>query len=241
MANLTTISLPTVLELSYNSGQEITYQLGYNQENQMVSLSIERRSDGDTTHVKANFNYASDGKLSEVTGTSGTDPFQMDFSYRTNNTIQSIDYSVGGEEIDLDLLYEETQNSYLIVFNASDLPLSFNFDEQNRLTVLGVQENSIIPSYSNLDKGIFHDVRLQPALHIWNGLFFFLAPWELYFFSERDIESFGTENPSNPTVPSRYQNKLRDGTGNLIAFQLRIGTFSSLIIDYTVTYEHRTL
>ena len=239
--NLTTISLPTALELSYNGGeQEVIYELSYNQENQINQVSIERSSDGDTTQLLANFNYNQNGTLVEVTGTSDAEQFQMVFSYNQDTIISDIDFNIGGDETNLDVLYDEIQNSYLVTYVNLNLPLSFTFDEQNRLSLIGVQENSITPSYLDFDKGVFHDVNLQPANHIWNGLFFFLAPWELYFLSERDVTRFDIENPSNPTESSNYQSKLRDGNGNLIAFQLRFGVFGSLLIDYLITYENRT-
>lgn len=237
--NLTTISLPTTLELSYNEGeQDVLYKLSYNQENQIDQISLERDSDGDLTQLVANFIYDQNGMLIEVTGVSGEEQFQMVFSYNQNTIINQIDFNFGGEEINLDILYDEIQNSYLIVFIDTDLPLSFAFDEQNRLSLQEIQENSFIPSYSDFDRGVFYDVNLQPALHIWNGLFFFLSPWELYFLSERDITGFEVENSSNPTLFSNYLNKLRDGNGNLIAFQLRIGNFGSTQIDYSITYEN---
>ena len=164
----------------------------------------------------------------------------MTFSFDGNDVISDIDYVSGNEEINFEVSYDENLNNYSVNFVEFDLPLSFDFDTQNRLSVLGVQENSLIPNYSNFDKGIFHDVSLQPALHVWNGIFFFLAPWELYFLSARDIQDFNRENPTDPTLMARYQNKLRDGMGNLIAFRLSIGNFGTQFIDYTITYENRT-
>ena len=240
-SNLATVSLPTSLVLAYSSGEEVDYEISYNQENQIQELSIVRSSDGDLNQFQANFSYASNGLLTEVSGTSGEAPFQMTFSFDENEVISSVAYVSDNEEVNFDISYDETQNNYLVDFVDFDLPLSFDFDTQNRLVDLGVQDNALIPNYSDFEKGVFHDVNLQPAVHIWNGIFFFLAPWELYFLSERDIQSFNRENPAEPTVQSRYQNKLRDGMGNLIAFQLSIGSFGTLIIDYTISYENKTL
>lgn len=240
-ANAATLSLPSSLVLTLSSEEEVNYQLSYNQQNQIQTLSIIRSSDGDLNQFQANFSYAANGILSEVSGTSDEEPFQMTFSFDENDVISDMEYVSGNEEINFDISYDEIQNNYLVNFVEFDLPLSFDFDTQNRLSVLGVQDNDLIPNYSDFEKGIFHDVNLQPALHIWNGVFFFLAPWELYFLSERDIQSFNRENPANPTVQSRYQNKLRDGMGNLLAFQLSIGNFGTATINYTISYENRTL
>ena len=240
-SNPAAVSLPTSLVLAFSSGEEVNYQLSYNQENRIQVLSIIRSSDGDINQFQASFNYAANGILAEVSGTSGEESFQMTFSFDENDVISDIDYVSGNEEINFDISYDETQNNYLVNFVEFDLPLSFDFDTQNRLSILGIQDNDLTLNYSDFEKGIFHDVNLQPAVHVWNGIFFFLAPWELYFFSERDIQGFNRENPDEPSVQSRYQNKLRDGMGNLIAFRLSIGNFGAQFIDYTISYENKPL
>lgn len=230
------IARPKTMALSYSSGEDVVYEFSYNSENQIEHIRIERSSDGDINYLESNFNYGINGELIEVLSTFDESELRLSFSY-DNAIITDINFIIDGTESDMDIFYlGDATNAYSINGDLGNLPTAWNFDSENRLEEYAVSSTNIIPTYSNFNKGIFYDVNLQPAIHIWHGLVFYLAPWELYFFSKSDIESLKIEDDTYS-----YKNKLWDGDGNLVAFHFGSEIPFGFTIHYTITYENKTL
>ena len=230
-------NFPSTISLDYIDGQQVIYHLSYNDENQIDQIRIERRSDDDVTRTESNFIYGINGELTEVLSTFDDTDLRVAFTYGTNTIITNVDYIIDGTENEMEIFYlgEET-NAYSIDGALGNLPTAWDFDAENTLQELVVTSTNIVPTYSDFDKGIFNDVNIQPATHIWHGLVFYLAPWELLLFSSKDIESLRIADDTY-----LYKNKLWDGEGNLVAFQFGSQIALGFTIDYTITYENRGL
>ena len=232
------IALPKSILLSYNNGQQVSYAFDYNSKNQIEDLVVERGFDDDITTLESHFNYNEEGELIGVVSNASNEVYTVNFSYGDNSVITNVDFLIDGVEThDIDMFYHGViPNSYAANSEWASFPMAWDFDEQNRLTEYLITTINYVPGYSNFDKGIFHDVNLQPANHIWQGLVFYLVPWELYFFSEYDIENLTIEDDTY-----FYKDKLWDGDGNLIAFQFTPQVPFGFTIHYTITYEKKTL
>lgn len=228
---------PSTITLAYNDGQEVIYQLSYTKGNQIDQIHITRRSDDDIIYAESSFSYGTNGELTEVLSTFGVTEYSVAFTYDNDTLITKVDFIVDGIENAMDIFYigEET-NGYLINGALGNLPTAWDFDSENILQEFVVTSTNIVPTYSDFDKGVFKDVNIQPATHIWYGLVFYLSPWELYLFSQKDIKSLRIANDIY-----LYKNKLWNGEGNLVAFQYSPQIPFGFKIDYTITYETRTL
>ena len=229
---------PDTISLAYNDGQQVVYRIRYTNDNQIDQIGIERRfDDGVISRIESTFNYSAAGELTEVSSTFDDSNLRIAFMYDNDTTITNLDFIVDGTEIGMDIFYlGKAVNAYSINGSLGNLPTAWDFDSENILQEFAVTSTSIVPTYSDFGKGVFNDVSIQPATHIWYGLLFYLAPWELYLFSTKDMERLRIADDTY-----LYKNKLRDGEDNLVAFQFGSQNLLGLTINYTITYENRSL
>lgn len=234
----TTLSLPKTISLVYDTGEYVHHGFVYNSEQQIEQITTERNSGTDVTKVEYDFNYAENGQLNEVLSTNLDDGTELNvvFDYSQQNVLTGLVLLSDGIATELDVFnHGEGLNSYSIHGDLGNLPTDLDFDTENKLTQLTITDINYVPTYSIFDKGIFHDVNLQPAVHVWHGFLFYLLPWELHLFSQIDMESLLIEENNY-----FYTEKLRDGQGNLTTFKMESQALFGFTIDYTIDYENRT-
>lgn len=231
------IALPKTMILSYSTGEMIDYKFTYNNNNQITAIVMERQSDGDINKITWNFSYDENDALIQAVATGTETDALISYAYGDNNIITDVDLVVDGTNYETDVFYHgEATNSYAMNGEFPFMPMGWDFDVQNRLETSLIKSVFYTPTYSEVNKGIFSDVNLHPAMYMWHQLALSLAPWELYFFSGSDMEQLHIGDDT-----FIYKNKLRNANGNLIAFQMAPQVPFGFIIDYTITYENKTL
>lgn len=230
---------PKNLSLSYSSGQTVHYQFSYNSKNELARMEIERNSLDETTQLSSNFNYTEAGLLSNVLSENGQGSAQYNtsFEYNAEGTITGVGFTTDGTDHNLSISYSGPEtNRYLVEGDLANLPTEWSFDSDGQLVKVALAGNNYALQFSEIDEGVFQYLKPQNALVIWHGLMFYLSPFELFFFSRHDIAQIQTEDPN-----FIFQNKVWDGNGNLVSFQVRPNVPFGDIINYNVEYETKNL
>ena len=230
---------PKTISLAYGSGETVLYQLSYNSKNQLVQMNIERNSLDETTQLISYFNYTETGLLTSVMSENGqgSSQYNFTFGYDSEGTITDIGLSVDNSDYNLSATYSGPEdNRYLVEGDLANLPTEWSFDPDGQLIKIAIAENNYTLQFSEGDEGVFHYLKPQNALVIWHGLMFYLSPFELFFFSQHDIALIQTEDASY-----LFQNKIWDGNGNLVSFQVKPNIPLGPIINYVVEYETKNL
>ncbi|RDY59899.1 hypothetical protein [Flagellimonas nanhaiensis] len=229
---------PKTISLQHDTGETIEYELSYDLNNNISFIDQQRNSNGDVSHMQSEFHYSPEGQLMQVLTEDVLNGIGYDifFTYGGNNIITGIDMEINATAHETTVFYNEDQLIYGVNGDLGNLPTSCRFDAENNLTEMYIGINHIQLETSENSRGIFADMALQPALSLWNGLFFFYTPYELYFFNQNDLEAvqIGDYN-------YQYQNKIRDGEGNLLSFDFRSTGLSGTNIKYAISYEKRSL
>jgi len=230
---------PKTLSLSYNSGETVRYQFSYNAENQLTQMEIERNSLDETTLLVSHFNYTETGLLTSIVSENGQSSSQYNFTfgYDSEGTITDIGFMADDADPNLSISYSGPEdNSYLVEGDLANLPTEWSFDPDGQLVKTTIAGNNYTLQFSESNEGVFQYLKPQNALVIWHGLMFYLSPFELFFFSQHDIALVQTEGPN-----FIFQNKVWDGDGNLISFQIRANIPFGQTINYNVEYETKNL
>ncbi|WP_418497867.1 hypothetical protein [Flagellimonas sp.] len=230
---------PKTISLAYGSGETVLYQLSYNSKNQLAQMTIERNSLDETTRLISNFDYNDTGKLVNISSEdvqSGS-LYNFTFDHGVNGTVTNVGFMIDDVEYDLSTTYNESDEiHYLIEGDLANLPTEWNLDPDGQLIKIAISENNYTLQFSEGDKGVFHYLKPQNALVIWHGLMFYLSPFELFFFSQHDIALIHTGDAGY-----LFQNKIWDGNGNLVSFQVKPNVLFGLTINYVVEYETKNL
>lgn len=230
---------PKTISLAYGSGETVLYQLSYNSKNQLVQIDLERNSLDETTQLISNFDYSETGMLVNVSSEdvqSGS-RYNFTFDHDMDGIITDVDFSVDDVEYDLSTTYYgNNDNRYLIEGDLANLPTEWSFDPDGQLVKAAIAGNNYTLQFSEGDEGVFQYLKPQNALVIWHGLMFYLSPFDLFFFSQHDIALMQTGDASY-----LFQNKIWDGNGNLVSFQVKPNVPFGPIINYVVAYETKNL
>lgn len=227
--------LPKVISLVYSSGETVAYTLAYNKDQQLMGIDILRKSSDKETHLVAEMIY------NEAALVAGACVEDLDGEFEANTTFA---YAENGDIVDVALFLSDTQwitslyhdpdnRIYGINGDLGNFPMGWQFDEGYNLVDMSLTSNLLRLSYSDSEKGVFHQLDPQPALAIWHGLLFYLSSYELYFFHQQDLELLETNNFS-----LSYEDKVRNQDGELIAFKMVSDVPGELTIDYTIQYEN---
>ncbi|NJB71572.1 hypothetical protein GGR42_002034 [Saonia flava] len=227
---------PKLISLQYSSGDKISYDLKYNATGHIQQIEIIRTTDDNITHFMTNIEYnekvfVTAALTEDISNGVG---YEVSYAYDQSNTITDIQFNANGSDISTSINYNPLNYRYTVDGDLANFPMIWNFDSTGQLLQMGISESVLTLELLGTNKGVFHDVTVQPAIHIWYGLLFYLASPELYFFSQNDILSVDTNE-----FPYIYDNKVRDGDGNLISFKASYA--GVLTIDYTITYEKRSI
>lgn len=226
---------PKTISLVYDENNKADFEFFYTSKNQISKIETTRKSDDELFHLQTDFIYNEKGLIREIQTTNIDNATAYNLKFTYNDTIISdINWIIDEEEYPITFLSNPEQNIYGVDGELGTLPASWQFDGDNNVTEMYISTTHIVIETSNNDRGIFADVKLQPAIQIWNGLLNSLAPFELYFFNKTDIKNITTGLNT-----LSYSNKVRDSNGNLITFNIKSGL--SLNIKNTVQYEARKL
>lgn len=237
--NLITISLPKTMSLSYSTGTEVLYEFTYNNEQQISQIIMDRTSESDEANILiSSFTYDDLGNLVKVATENKSDETEvmMVFNYQ-EDIITKVNFSWNNEPFENEIFYlGAATNAYSMTGDLGNFPSAWNFDDQDLLEELVIAANHIGLDYSTTDKGIFYEAKIEPAVHIWYGLLFYLSPYETCFFSQKDLTGFDIDGNG-----FLYKDKLWSSNGNLLTFKLSQNIPLGLVIKYVITYEERTI
>ncbi|MDC6366412.1 MULTISPECIES: hypothetical protein [Flavobacteriaceae] len=229
---------PKTISLEYNEGQTVQYELSYDSNNNISFIDEQRNSNGDVSRKQSEFHYSPEGQLMQVLTEDVLNGIGYDifFTYGNNNIITGIVMEINAATHETSVFYNEDQFIYGINGDLANLPTSCRFDSESNLAEMYIGTTHIQLETSENSRGIFAGISLQPALSLWHGLFFFYTPYELYFFNQNDLKAVQIGD-----YYYQYQNKIRDGEGNLLSFDFKSTGLSGTNIKYTISYEKKLL
>lgn len=226
--------LPKLISLEYGYGDTVIYELEYNSSGHIQKIRMTRNTAGDQSNFLTDFEY--DEMFNPVIATtkdlSNGVSYEVSFTYDQLGIITDLIFVADGTENETSISYLPLENRYTVDGNLANYPMIWNFNNEGQLLQMGINESVLTLELSDHSKGLFNEVMVQPAIHIWYGLLFYLTSPELYFFSQQDITSVTTNE-----FPYLYENKVKDGGGNLISFTASYA--GVLTINYVINYENR--
>lgn len=225
---------PTSITVAATANSEVTYRISYNQNMFIEGIETIRTTDGDTNTISSTFMYNSNHLLSEVQSTNIADgsAYKFLFSYNDLDAIESLSMIIDTEQQNIGIKYlGPATNSYELEGDEFLFPTAWDFDENNVLQQLTLGESIFNIVHDGVKKGPFYDIEPQPALVIWHTLFFYLAHYELLYFSPFTLNKITT-----PDDTLNALDKVWDEDKNLVSFKLKFNASFSTIL-YTISYE----
>ncbi|MBQ4913853.1 hypothetical protein J8L85_05350 [Maribacter sp. MMG018] len=227
--------MPNIISLVYSYGRTVVYTMDYNDSLQLTTIDMLYKTDDGDNILKMEIRYNETGLITTINiGNESNDSnFATTFDYDPNNDISDIEFMINGDVQPTTYHFDPDNRIYGLDGDLANFPMGWRFDPDSNLTEMVISNNYFQLTSSGNEKGVFHNLDPQPALAIWHGLLFYLAPYELYFFHQKDLDRFEAID-----FYYDYGEKVRDGDGNLIAFKMisddpLVGT-----ISYTVSYEN---
>jgi len=229
------LAFPEQIILEYTD-ETVEYHFTYSEDNQIQQLYVKGYSQHFGYQEEAEFIYNDQGLLVEVNSIDLNIMLQRQttFSYDLEQNMEDIKLFWNSILYESSLFYNSATNSYTIDGEFGFLPIDWNFDSNNRLVQLNISSNTIRPTYEESEKGMFYNVPIQPAHHLWFGLRFSNKNIELSYFGKTGIANLITDE-----LNYQYQNKVFDENGNPIAFEVESPDGNT--IKYTVEYTNKAL
>lgn len=227
-------SVPKLISLVH--GEDTTfYSLTYNEVSQPIGIDILRKSNGDERSLTTEIMYSAIGLITEVLTVNGDegDTYKTTFTYDENQEIIDIQFFINDMKWITEFYYDAENRIYGLQGDLATFPMGWRFDQEGNPLAMSISSNFFQLTFSENETGVFHNVNTQPALVIWYGMTFVFTNYELYYFHQKDLDVFEAN-----TFLYRYENKIRDDDGNLIAFNMVPDDPMALSIYYTVQYEN---
>lgn len=230
------IVLPSVISLVYSSERTIIYNMAYNKVHQLIAIDIFQKTLDDEVQLGTKILYDEKGSITSIHLENINNGFESTttFDYDTGGDIVDIVFSIGGDEQSTTFFYDPDNRIYGVDGDLGNFPMGWRFDQEGNLSEMSLSSNFFQLTYSGNEKGLFYQLEPQPALAIWYGLLFYLTSYELYYFHQKDLNRFETNN-----FLYRYENKVRDEDGNLIAFKMVPDNPMATTINYTISYDRQ--
>lgn len=189
-----------------------TYFLNYNENNSIASIRILTSAFSNTYNTLLEFEY-SGTNLSEIIATDISEGIVAEsiFHY-ADGIFTGFDYITGGAEYNIDVTFNENENTFIALSNNSR---TYSFDENDAfIGISGESINDYTLNFAMNRKAPFDELHPSPELVIWlNELDIGIS--DLYYFSAYFIESVDSENNFNDV---QYENFETDSEGNLIKY-----------------------
>ncbi|WP_157491680.1 hypothetical protein [Maribacter thermophilus] len=229
-----TTPLPEVISLVYSDGRTVVYTMDYNDSLQLTTMDMSYKTDDGENILETEIRYNETGLITtiDVADVSNDLNFATTFDYDPNNDISDIVFMINGDVQPTMYEFDPDNHIYKLDGDLGNFPMGWGFDPNNNLTEMVISDNYFQLTSSGNEKGVFHNLDPQPALTIWHGLLFYLAPYELYFFHQKDLDRFEAID-----FYYDYREKVRDGDGNLIAFKMIPDDPLAGTISYTISYK----
>ncbi|MEO9893629.1 hypothetical protein [Aurantibacter sp.] len=226
--------VPKVITLVYSYGRTAVYTMDYNDLLQLKTIDILYKTDDGENKLQTKIGYDETGLMTTINIEDANNElnYATTFYYDLNNDISDLEFVIEGVIQETNFQYDPNNRIYAVDGELGNFPMGWRFDEDNNLTEMSVTSNLFMLTSSESEKGVFQHLDLQPALTIWYGLLFYLSPYELYFFNQKDLDRFkATEFYYD------YEEKVRDENGNLIAFKMVPDNPLAGTISYTISYK----
>ena len=229
-----TTPLPEVISLVYSYGRTVMYTMDYNEDQQLMGIDIAWQYGSEHGQWTVSMEYNEKRSVVNIYLEDVDSGYNYDtsFDYDANGEMSDIVYTADGDVRTTNFIYDPNNRIYGIDGDLGNFPMGWKFDQDNNLTEMVISDNYFQLTSSGNEKGVFHNLDPQPALTIWYGLLFYLSPYELYFFHQKDLDRFEAID-----FYYDYGEKVRDGDGNLIAFKMIPDDPLAGTISYTISYK----
>ncbi|WP_273274831.1 hypothetical protein [Maribacter polysiphoniae] len=226
--------MPKIVSLVYSTGRTIRYTMDYNDSLQLTTIDMSYKTDDGENTLKTEIRYNETGSITtiNVVDVKNSLNYVTTFDYDPNNDISDITFMINGDVQPTMYEFDPDNHIYKLDGDLGNFPMGWGFDQDNQLTEMVINDNYFKLTASGNEKGVFHNLDPQPALTIWYGLLFYLSPYELYFFHQKDLDRFEAID-----FYYDYGEKVRDGDGNLIAFKMIPDDPLAGTISYTISYK----